>query len=118
VQVVAFGDRSNRSGGSATALHGRMEWRIQEGTSTPEPYKRSFGRRAIEGSLNGEQDQDRVFHGDKIKFTVRRNSGGQVPSTTAISAEASAEFLNSPVATASWYRSEGVIRTSSGPLAV
>jgi len=23
----------------------------------------------IEGSLNGEQDQDRVFHGDKIKFT-------------------------------------------------
>lgn len=23
----------------------------------------------IDGSLNGEQDQDRVFHGDKIKFT-------------------------------------------------
>ena len=27
----------------------------------------------LSGSLNGEQDQDRVFHGDKINFTSRED---------------------------------------------
>lgn len=34
----------------------------------------------LSGSLNGEQDQDRAFHGDKIKFesimTMRRAASG------------------------------------------